>query len=460
MHQLPFPLLLFVAILTGSLSFSIVRVEAEESKLWGNWILAEDIDRIMTGIAEAGLEVGDAAPNEEVITAKTGEAVSMATLWEKRPAVLFFGSASCAFNIEYAAAVNALHEKFGKVADFAWIYLREAHSDGIARPNPAEMEMLSDKSEVEKRRRDQANQFQLATRLPFSVFSDRFGDPAAKSYAAWPTRIYVILPDGKVGFAGGVGPWGFRPLRITPNLEPEYSDAKPFVPLRHQRPNLESYLERLFRKEFPVQDAYSGVPVLTSRKAQGLITSRMENVPLVGEPAIDLELVGSDSGKNVLLSSYWNEKPLVVSMGSFSAEEFKSASRELRLLHGEFADRYQFLHVYLRESSGLSVGGDSVDLQSRRRMAIRWAKESKIPYPVVVDTMDDVAAIHYSAWPSRLVVIGRDGRIRFRGYQGPWGFKVSEESRFAAPEWIYPLAVRHKDVISLEKFLRTDSRRN
>jgi hypothetical protein len=269
----------------------------------------------------------------------------------------------------------------------------------------------------------------------------------------------VILQGGEVGFSGALGPWGFRPLRISPNWEPDYHEQKPFVPRRHERPNLESYLERLCRKEIPILDSYLGKPVLTSRNAIGLITSRLENCPLVGEPAIELELVSAETGAKVPLQNYWEKKPIVLSMGSLSAEELNAATGELERLHKKYGEEYQFLHIYIRESSGLRIGGDPVDLAGRKSLAKRWAEESGISYPVLVDTMDDSAAVHYSAWPSRLIVIGNDGRVRFRGYQSPWGFKVSENGRFVAPEWDYPLSVRQKDVISLEEFLRDDSER-
>lgn len=46
----------------------------------------------------------------------------------------------------------------------------------------------------------------------------------------------------------------------------------------------------------------------------------------------------------------------------------------------------------------------------------------RLPFPVVVDAMDDAVAQRWSGWPERLFVVGADGRVAYVGEQGPWGF--------------------------------------
>ena len=46
----------------------------------------------------------------------------------------------------------------------------------------------------------------------------------------------------------------------------------------------------------------------------------------------------------------------------------------------------------------------------------------RLPFPVVVDTMDDAVAQRWSGWPERLFVIDVDGTVVYTGEQGPWGF--------------------------------------
>jgi type I thyroxine 5'-deiodinase len=46
--------------------------------------------------------------------------------------------------------------------------------------------------------------------------------------------------------------------------------------------------------------------------------------------------------------------------------------------------------------------------------------------PAVVDEMDDAIARAYAAMPERLYLVGRDGRVAYRGGMGPMDFRPLE----------------------------------
>ena len=46
--------------------------------------------------------------------------------------------------------------------------------------------------------------------------------------------------------------------------------------------------------------------------------------------------------------------------------------------------------------------------------------------PLLVDGMDDPVGKAYSGMPDRLYVIGRDGRVAYKGGRGPFGYKPGE----------------------------------
>jgi len=46
--------------------------------------------------------------------------------------------------------------------------------------------------------------------------------------------------------------------------------------------------------------------------------------------------------------------------------------------------------------------------------------------PVLIDGLDDALARAYGAWPDRLSLIRRDGRLAFQGGEGPFGFRAEE----------------------------------
>ena len=100
-----------------------------------------------------------------------------------------------------------------------------------------------------------------------------------------------------------------------------------------------------------------------------------------------------------------------------------------------------FLAVYIREAhpeegwilpenrrSGLAVHEPTSD-EERRGDASTCATNLRLKMPMVVDGVDNGVASAYGGWPDRLYLVGRDGRIAFRGGEGPFGFKPDELER-------------------------------
>src|SRR5262245_58564671 len=50
----------------------------------------------------------------------------------------------------------------------------------------------------------------------------------------------------------------------------------------------------------------------------------------------------------------------------------------------------------------------------------------KMTMPLLIDEMDDRVGHAYSGMPDRLYVIGRDGRVVYKGGRGPFGFNSGE----------------------------------
>jgi hypothetical protein len=101
----------------------------------------------------------------------------------------------------------------------------------------------------------------------------------------------------------------------------------------------------------------------------------------------------------------------------------------------------QFLLVYIREAhpedgwiiaenrrSGISVLDPPTDAQ-RREVASACAANLRLGMQTVVDGVDNAVASAYGGWPDRLYLVRSDGRIAFRGGEGPFGFKPDELER-------------------------------
>jgi len=73
---------------------------------------------------------------------------------------------------------------------------------------------------------------------------------------------------------------------------------------------------------------------------------------------------------------------------------------------------------------------DATNMKERKETAQECCSLVKFEFPTIIDTMDDATAITYAAWPERLYVVDKDGKVTYAGGQGPFGFIPTEASRW------------------------------
>jgi len=62
----------------------------------------------------------------------------------------------------------------------------------------------------------------------------------------------------------------------------------------------------------------------------------------------------------------------------------------------------------------------------RCAVADTCATKLALRIPSVIDNLRDTTESAYTAWPDRLYVIDRDGRVAYKSKPGPYGFKPAE----------------------------------
>lgn len=100
-------------------------------------------------------------------------------------------------------------------------------------------------------------------------------------------------------------------------------------------------------------------------------------------------------------------------------------------------DDAEFLLVYIREAHPSDSNwadltfpiADPKTLEERNAVATRCRTKLSLSLPAVVDDLDDAVNQRYHAWPERIYVIGRDGKIAYKGAIGPFGFKPDEAEK-------------------------------
>ena len=120
----------------------------------------------------------------------------------------------------------------------------------------------------------------------------------------------------------------------------------------------------------------------------------------------------------------------------------------LQELYQRYHEQVQFLMVYIREAHPVDgwwlarglfslalkmyrsqVATDVYDpqtIEERRAVAGRCDVALQYGIPTLVDEMDDAVSKAYAAWPTRLYLVGLDGRVVYGGGLGPFDFKPAK----------------------------------
>lgn len=113
-----------------------------------------------------------------------------------------------------------LAKKYSSLADFAYVYIKEAHADDEWQVEKNKVgDVIFNQPQTFEERLILAEAFQEAMGTETTILVDDITNIANAAYAAWPERIYVIAPDGRITYKGGMGPFYFDPDEIVPVLE-------------------------------------------------------------------------------------------------------------------------------------------------------------------------------------------------------------------------------------------------
>ena len=109
--------------------------------------------------------------------------------------------------------------------------------------------------------------------------------------------------------------------------------------------------------------------------------------------------------------------------GSYSCPNFRGAAASLRDFEKRYGAKVPFLLVYIREAHTAETwesarnSRDGVRVQPAANMtekqehASYCMRELHLAFPAVVDGMDGAVEKAYAAWPSLVVIVGKDGRV-------------------------------------------------
>ena len=116
-----------------------------------------------------------------------------------------------------------MYEEHKDDVEFFIVYIREAHA--IDSRSPTSFKMIEDPINLTERT-EVASQCVKDLNLPFPAIVDKLDDKVNQSYGGWPDRIYLVGKDGKIAYAGGQGPFLFRPNELDAAIVAELAKVK------------------------------------------------------------------------------------------------------------------------------------------------------------------------------------------------------------------------------------------
>jgi len=108
-----------------------------------------------------------------------------------------------------------LYQKYRDRAAFLFVYIQEAHpADGWQMASNKTDNVIFNKPKdwLERQEVAQACCTKLALSMPCVV--DTIDNSVDQLYAGWPERMFVLDAEGKLGYVGKQGPWGFKPEEV------------------------------------------------------------------------------------------------------------------------------------------------------------------------------------------------------------------------------------------------------
>ena len=135
-------------------------------------------------------------------------------------------------------------------------------------------------------------------------------------------------------------------------------------------------------------------------------------------------------------------KPMVLVFGSYTCPKLRGSAAGLKRIAEEYRESVDFRLVYIREAhaeggaasqwqssinikEGISLA-PALSLPEKQEHAELCIRRLSLPFPAVVDGMDGAAETAYQAWPSRVYLIGRDGKVAFNTRLGELDFRPAE----------------------------------
>ena len=118
------------------------------------------------------------------------------------------------------AQIEELRKEFQGTAEFAYVYIKEAHPDDEWQMDAnLESDVVYTQPNTLESRMELARTFIDRMKIEGRTLVDDMANTANACFAAWPERLYVLDQSGEILYKGGMGPFYFDPDEVRELLE-------------------------------------------------------------------------------------------------------------------------------------------------------------------------------------------------------------------------------------------------
>jgi len=129
----------------------------------------------------------------------------------------------------------------------------------------------------------------------------------------------------------------------------------------------------------------------------------------IGSPAPDFVLPNALDGREIHLAEFCNHKPVILLFGSFGCDIFCGQLARLNKLHQAYKDRVEFLFVYITDGPHQGLLPPPTPTEQNLGHIPRGLRHFNISFPCLLG--DKAIEAAYTAFPERLLIVDRAGRI-------------------------------------------------
>jgi tetratricopeptide (TPR) repeat protein len=128
-------------------------------------------------------------------------------------------------------------------------------------------------------------------------------------------------------------------------------------------------------------------------------------------------------------------RPVVLVFGSYTCPKFRTSAAVLKRLSEEHKGKLDFRLIYIREAHAGADWQSTINerdgialepaktVEQKREHAQLCLRKLDLPWAAIADGIDGAAEAAYQAWPSRVYIVDRHGRVAFNSRLGELEFQ-------------------------------------